>query len=71
MQVTLVNVSEFIALTPPPPPGGGRELFGLIFAGYVPLASPSPYPIIVYSVTKYRRHLLGKCNFPDPNLVTS
>ena len=29
------------------PPGG---LLALIFAGYVPLASQSPYPIIVFSV---------------------
>ena len=29
-------------------PGGG--LLALIFAGYVPLASQNPYPIIVYSV---------------------
>ena len=28
--------------------GGGGGLLGLIFAGYVPLASQSPYPIIVY-----------------------
>ena len=28
-------------------PGG---MLGLIFAGYVQLASQSPYPIIVYSV---------------------
>ena len=40
--------------------GGGRVL-GLIFAGYVPLASQSPYPIIVWAC---------KCNFRDPNLVT-
>ena len=32
-------------------------VLGLIFAGYVPLASQSPYPIIVYSVTNYRPHL--------------
>ena len=36
------------------PPGGGggagEGLLGLIFAGYVPLASQSPYPIIVYFV---------------------
>jgi len=37
-------------------PGVGGVL-GLIFAGYVPLASQSPYPIIVYSVTNYRPHL--------------
>ena len=30
---------------------------GLIFAGYVPLASQSPYPIIVYPVANYRPHL--------------
>ena len=32
-------------------PGG---VLGSIFAGYVPLASQNPYPIIVYSVTNYR-----------------
>ena len=36
--------------------GGGGGLLGSIFAGYVPLASQSPYPIIVY--------------FIDPILVT-
>ena len=35
-------------------PGG---LLGLIFAWYVPLASQSPYPIILYSVANYRPHL--------------
>ena len=29
----------------------------LIFAWYVPLASQSPYPIIVYSVANYIPHL--------------
>ena len=38
-----------------PPRGGGVR--GLIFAGYVPLASQSLYPIIVYSVASYRPHL--------------
>ena len=39
-------------------PGGGRErLLGLIFAGYVSLASQNPYPIIFYSIAKYRPHL--------------
>ena len=28
----------------------GRGALGLIFAGYVPLASQSPYPIIAYSM---------------------
>ena len=37
-------------------PGGGGVL-GSGFAGYVPLASQSPYPIIVYSVANYRPHL--------------
>ena len=32
-------------------------LLGLIFAGYVPLASQSPYPIIVYFVANCRPHL--------------
>ena len=35
-------------------PGG---LLGSRFAGYVPLASQNPYPIIVYSVANYRPHL--------------
>ena len=36
---------------------GVRGVLGLIFAGYVPLASQSPYPIIVYSVANCRPHL--------------
>ena len=52
--------------------GGG--LLGLIFAGYVPMASQSPYPIIVYSVSNYRPHLshfsANMYSFRDPNLVT-
>ena len=35
---------------------GGRGL-GLIFAGNVPLAFQSPYPIIVYFLANYRPHL--------------
>ena len=38
-------------------PGGGGSVLGSIFAGYVPLASPNPYPIIVYSVANHRPHL--------------
>ena len=45
--------------------GGGN-----IFAGYVPLASQSSYPIIVFSMANYRPHWVCKCNFRDPNLVT-
>ena len=48
---------------------GGGEL-GLMFAGYVPLVSQSPYPILVYFLANYRPHLSHFCNFRDPNLVT-
>ena len=47
-------------------PTGGGGLLGLMFAGYVPLASQNPYPVIVNSVAKYRPHLhhfWEKCNF--------
>ena len=37
--------------------GRGGGVLELIFAGYVLLASQSPYPIIVYSVASYRPHL--------------
>ena len=44
------NASE----TKMPGPGeGGGGVLGLIFIGYVPLASQSPYPIVVYSVANY------------------
>ena len=36
-------------------PGGGVPRS--IFARYVTLASPNPYPIIVYSVADHRPHL--------------
>ena len=32
-------------------------VLGSGFAGYMPLASQNPYPIIVYSVASYRPHL--------------
>ena len=32
---------------------GGRGLVASIFAGYVPLASQSPYPISIYSMANY------------------
>ena len=44
-------------LYPDPPPGGGGEVLESGFAGYVPLASQNPHPIIVYSVANYRLHL--------------
>ena len=38
-------------------PGGEGGVLGSGFAGYVPLASQNPHPIIVYSVANYRPHL--------------
>ena len=63
---------ECCSAAPVPNPGGGGVL-GSIFAGFVPLASPNPYPIIVYSVTNYRphvSHLWANAIFCYPNLVT-
>ena len=37
--------------------GEGGGVLGLFFSGYVPLASLSPYPIMVYSKASYRPHL--------------
>ena len=37
--------------------GGGGVVLGLMFAGYVPLASQSPHPILVYFSANYRPHL--------------
>ena len=54
------------------PGGGGGGVLELIFAGYVPLVSQSPF--IVYSVMANYRPILATfgqiCNFRDPNLVT-
>ena len=36
-----------------------ERILEFIFAGYVPLASKSPYPIIVYPVANYRPHHLS------------
>ena len=36
---------------------GGGGVLGSSFAGFVPLASQNPYPIIVYSVASCRPHL--------------
>ena len=58
----LITKKKFLRLENSPPPlnfSNGPSLnettgvLGLIFAGYVPLASQSPYPIIVYSVANY------------------
>ena len=38
-------------------PGGWGGVLWLVFAGYVPLASQSPYLIIVYFLANYRPHL--------------
>ena len=48
----LVFVERFTNLEPS---RGG--VLGSRFAGYVPLSSQNPHPIIVYSVTNYRPHL--------------
>ena len=34
----------------------GRGLLGVIFAGYLPLTSQKPNPIIVYFMANYRTH---------------
>ena len=52
--------------------GGGRGVLGLIFAGCVPLASQSHYPItVVYFVANYTDPILVTfeqiCNFRYPN----
>ena len=58
-----VILSVILDISTPPPPhrgeggGGVVGVLGLIFAGYVPLASQIPYPIIVYFVANYRPHL--------------
>ena len=60
-QVTLplfsicVPVREPVTCAGNSSPGG--RLLGLMFAGYVPLSSPSPYPIMVYFLANYRPHL--------------
>ena len=55
-------------------PGGGVAVLGLIFAGYVPMASQSAYPIIVNSlwpIIDLTLVTFGQiCNFRDPDLVT-
>ena len=54
--------------------GGGVAVLGLIVAGYVPMASQSPYPIIVNSlwpIIDLTLVTFGQiCNFRDPDLVT-
>ena len=42
-------------------PGGGGGVAGFSFAGYVPLASQSPCPIIVYFVASFTPHLSHFC----------
>ena len=52
--ITQVNSGHFL--------GGGGGYSGLMFVGYVQLASQSPYPIIVYFWANYRPQL---SHFPD------
>ena len=54
-----------ISTKPRPPPS---ELLGLIFAGYVLLASQGPYPPIVHPILVTFGQI---CNFCDPNLELS
>ena len=65
-----INISktmqDFYARLPRPANPGGGGVLGSIFAGYVPLASPNPYPIIVYSVANYRPQVSHFwANIPD------
>ena len=48
---------RFVVCITSGPGGGGGATWINIFAGYVPLASQNPYPIMVYSVAYYRPHL--------------
>ena len=50
-------LAAFQRLPPAASPGGGGGVLGFSFAGYVPLASQSPCPIIVFFVASYRPHL--------------
>ena len=54
MYKRLKTMKRFNAI---PGGGGGGGVLGFSFAGYVPLASQSPCPIIVYFVASYRPHL--------------
>ena len=42
-----------------------------MFAGYVPLASQSPYPIIIYFSANYRPHVsqFVECNAVNASLL--
>ena len=55
--VTLpISGSGVVARAAGPGRRGGGVVLGLGFAGYVPLVSQNPHPIIVYSVASYRPH---------------
>ena len=49
--------AKSLCFIPSSRPSGGGGVLGLMFAGYVPLASQSPYPIVVYFWANYRAHL--------------
>ena len=54
-------------------PVEGEGVLGLMFAGYVPLASQSPCPIIVYFLANYRphsRHFLENVIFAIPTYAS-
>ena len=55
-------------------PGRDGGVLGLMFARYVPLASQSPHPILVYFSANYRPHLshiLENVIFAIPTLSLS
>ena len=54
IRVTISSKPTTVVQDPGGPVGG---VLGSGFAGYVPLASQNPHPIIVYSVANYRPHL--------------
>ena len=70
LYVVLPKVLPLSVLFPALVPAGGE--LALIFSGYVPLASQTPYPIIVrWSIIDPILVTFGQIfNFRDPNLVT-
>ena len=71
LYVVLPKILPLSVLFPALAPAGGGEL-ALIFSGYVPLASQTPYPIIVrWPIIDPILVTFGQIfNFRAPNLVT-
>ena len=53
----VIKLNHCVLSPLPDLPGRWGGVLGLMFAGYVSLASQSPYPIIVYFWANYRPHL--------------